>query len=95
LETINRDPVKSGLKPSICTGFCPKLHRGDFFGAAIRVGGTDLREIYGAWCLGRIVVPLIPVFGFAGPPTLDEPTPDRAKFVPLIVPRLTTAGLTI
>jgi len=71
------------------------LHRGDFFGAAIRVGAkTDQGGIYGAWCLGRIVVPLIPVIGFAGPPTLGGPTPGRATLVPLIVPRLSVEDLT-
>ena len=44
--------------------------------------------------MGRIVVPLIPVIGFAGPPTLDGPTPGRTTLVPLIVPRLSVEGLT-
>jgi len=40
MDTIKRDLVKNDLKPSICTGFCPKLRRGEFFGAAIRVGAN-------------------------------------------------------
>ena len=39
-------------------------------------------------------MPLIPATGFAGPPTLDGPTPGRTKLVPLIVPRLSAEGLT-